>query len=169
MRRKVLTLVAGLAVCASAAAAQSRKELGPAVQWVAAQGGAVPSGALPTGFDESGFLYSCRASIEGGTHPGKVKPGLTGCIVPIGGEEQSVRNYEVMVGPPQRWAAAQDGQVPDRAIDVGRTRQSQPLYVCRAVRRGEYVPGRLGAGLSGCSIGASGRENTIAIYEVLVR
>jgi len=169
VRGKVLTLVAGLVVCAGAAAAQGPKALGPAVQWVAAQGGAVPSGALVTGFDERSFLYTCRGSIDNGTQPGKIKPGLSGCLVAYGEDEQNIRSYEVLVAPPQRWTAAQDGQVPDRAVEAGRTRQNQTMYVCRAVRDNELVPGRLGAGIRGCDIGHDGQSYTIAIYEVLVR
>lgn len=169
MRAKVFMVVAALAAWAGAASAQSPKMLAVGMSWVAAQGGSVPSGALTTGFTPEGFLYSCRGTIENGVHLGKVRPGLGGCLIPLGGNERTVRAYEVLVGQPQRWMGAQDGQVPGHAVDVGRTRTNQPLYVCRGVRGNELVPGKIGAGLRGCNVGVGGREVTLAIYEVLIQ
>jgi hypothetical protein len=35
--------------------------------------------------------------MDGGFHPGKVRPGFEECYVPLNGREQSVRQYEVLV------------------------------------------------------------------------
>jgi hypothetical protein len=140
-----------------------------ATTWVAAQAGALPPGAEPTGYEPGGFLYSCRAQIQGsGTHPGKVRPGFTGCYVPIGGRETSIRQYEVYVGA-LTWTVARDGTVPEGAVEGGRTASNQVLYVCRAAAApGQLQPGKTGAGLRGCNVGVGGDEQTLAMYEVLV-
>src|SRR5882672_9142231 len=62
--------------------------------WVASQGGAVPVGARPAGYEPAGYLYVCRATTDGGVHPGKVRPGFAGCYVPLDGREVSVSQYE---------------------------------------------------------------------------
>ncbi len=137
--------------------------------WVRAQGGAVPPGARAVGYEAAGFLYACRALMDGGFHPGKVRPGFEGCYVPLNGREQSVQQYEVLVGSPN-WEIARDGNVPEGSFEVGRTRAGQPLYACRAAgAAGELMPGRTGAGLRGCNIGVGGIEQTQTTYEVLVQ
>jgi hypothetical protein len=137
--------------------------------WVASQAGAIPPGAQPSGYEPGGFLYTCRASVEGGIHTGKVRPGFEGCYVPVGGRETSVRAYEVMTGQ-VAWAVARDGVLPSGAVEAGRTRSGQVLYACRAAgAQGQLVPGKTGAGLRGCNIGVGGQETTAAMYEVLVR
>jgi hypothetical protein len=141
--------------------------MGPS--WVHSKGGAVPPGARAVGYEPAGVLYSCRALLDGGFHPGKVRPGFDGCYVPLNGREQSVRQYEVLVGSPN-WEIAQNGNVPEGSFEVGRTRAGQPLYACRAAgAAGELMPGRTGAGLRGCNIGVGGIEQTQTTYEVLIQ
>lgn len=169
MRTRVFVLVAALALWAGGAAAQSSKMLLVGMSWVPAQGGSVPANALVTGFTPREFLYSCRGTVENGVHLGKIRAGLAGCLIPVGGREQTVTVYEVLSGPPQKWIPATTGDVPARAVDVGRTASGQPLYVCRGVRNNELVPGKTGAGLRGCNVGVGGREVVLAIYEVLIQ
>ena len=169
MRTRVFVLAAALALWAGSAAAQSSKMLLVGMSWVQAQGGTVPNNALVTGFTPREYLHSCRGTIENGVHLGKIRAGLTGCLIPLGGREQTVTVYEVLSGPPQKWMPATNGDVPARAVDVGRTANGQPLYVCRGVRNNELVPGKTGAGLRGCNVGAGGREVVLTIYEVLIQ
>lgn len=142
----------------------------PSTGWAPSQGGAIPPGAEPTGYEPGGFLYSCRGVVPGsGTHPGKVRPGFTGCYVPISGRESSIRTYEVFTGT-ATWAVARDGTIPEGAIEAGRTPSGQILYVCRAAAApGQLQPGKTGAGLRGCNVGVGGVEQTLGMYEVLVR
>lgn len=169
---KALSIRGGLlaAVVLCVAPLRLHAQIGSAdAQWVAAQGGAVPPGAQPTGYEAGGFLYSCRASVEGGVHPGKVRPGFDGCYVPVGGRETSIRQYEVLIGNSD-WVVARDGSVPERSVEVGRTRTGQILYACRSAGApGQLVPGKTGAGLRGCNVGVGGSETTQPMYEVLVR
>jgi len=71
--------------------------------WQPANGGSIPSGALRTGREaiignEVPFsLYTCRAKMNGGTHPGKVRPEFGGCKIPYGGKEHTVYQYEVLI------------------------------------------------------------------------
>lgn len=169
MRARVVAVVAVLALWAGAAAAQSSKMLLVGMSWIQAQGGAVPNTAVTTGFTPRDFLFSCRGIIENGVHIGKIRAGLPGCLIPVGGRERSVTVYEVLSGPPQRWMPATNGEVPARAVDVGRTADGQPLYVCRGVRNNELVPGKTGAGLRGCNVGVGGREVVLLTYEVLIQ
>lgn len=177
----ILALAAGAAVAAPVAAqvkpATPTQPAAPTTpipvpgepSWMASSGGAIPPGAQPSGYEAGGFLYTCRGQVEGGTHPGKVRPGFEGCYIPVGGREQSVRAYEVMLGQ-VAWAVARDGTLPAGAVEVGRTRTGQVLYACRAAGApGQLVPGKTGAGLRGCNIGVGGQEQTQAMYEVLVR
>lgn len=169
MRTRVFVLAAALALWAGSAAAQSSKMLLVGMSWVQAQGGTVPNNALVTGFTPREYLHSCRGTIENGVHLGKIRPGLAGCLIPLGGREQTVTVYEVLSGPPQKWMPATNGDVPVRAVDVGRTADGQSLYVCRGVRGNELVPGKTGAGLRGCNVGVGGREVVLTIYEVLIQ
>ena len=67
-------------------------------RWVPASGGNVPDGALPGGKEANGErLYLCRASYNGGVHPGKVRAAFGGCNIGWGGGEHVVSSYEVLV------------------------------------------------------------------------
>lgn len=169
MKARILVLTAALVCWAGAATAQSQKMLLVGMSWVSAQGGSIPTNAVVTGFTPREWLYSCRGTIEGGVHLGKIRAGLPGCLIPVGGREQSVSVYDVLSGPPQKWMPATNGDVPARAVDVGRTADNQALYVCRGVRGNELVPGKTGAGLRGCNVGVGGREVVLTIYEVLIQ
>ena len=173
--QSVVVLIALVLVDAASAHAQAKPPVGAvmpmaagASAWVASQGGAIPPGASPAGYESGGFLYACRAEVEG-VHPGKVRPGFNGCYVPAGGREQSIRQYEVLVGAAS-WEIAREGNVPEGAVEVGRTRTGQPLYTCRAAgAAGQLQIGETGAGLRGCSIGVGGLVQTQGNYEVLVQ
>jgi len=90
--RTALRLSIVIIALAAAYPAQAR------LQWVAASGGTVPGGALQGGQEANGSpLYICHAMHLGGVHPGKVRPGFSGCNIPYGGQEIVVPNYEVLV------------------------------------------------------------------------
>jgi DM9 repeat len=66
------------------------------------------------------------------------------------------------------WVKAQDGQLPPNAVVAGKTRDGQPLYVCRArYERGVY-PGALTGAYRDCSVSYEGKEYSLQDYEVLV-
>lgn len=68
--------------------------------WVAASGGTVPAGAIAGGREAAPgneVLYLCRASFNGGVHPGKLRAAFKGCNIGWGGKETVVPDYEVLV------------------------------------------------------------------------
>ncbi|HNK30661.1 MAG: DUF3421 domain-containing protein [Proteobacteria bacterium] len=68
--------------------------------WVAASGGAVPFGAIVGGHEAAPGnepLYICRATHNGGVHPGKLRAAFKGCNIGWGGRETVVADYEVLV------------------------------------------------------------------------
>jgi hypothetical protein len=71
---------------------------GMVFRWVEAFRGTIPAGALPCGREADGqLLYACRARLQGGIHPGKIRPGFGGANIPWGGRECTVPEYEVLV------------------------------------------------------------------------
>ncbi|BBL76446.1 DM9 repeat-containing protein [Methylomagnum ishizawai] len=71
----------------------------PASRWVAASGGTVPEGAVKAGAEAAPGrqpLYVCRASYQGGLHPGKLRSDFKGCNLGWGGKEVVVPDYEVL-------------------------------------------------------------------------
>jgi Protein of unknown function (DUF3421) len=67
--------------------------------WVPASGGAVPEGAVAWGHEANGeALFVCRAYLNGGLHPGKVRGEFGAANIPYGGQEVKVYEYEVLVG-----------------------------------------------------------------------
>ncbi len=67
--------------------------------WIDSDGtGRVPIGAVVCGNDVDGTpLFVARAIFNGGTHPGKTRPGLNGALIGWGGTEHVVAPYQIMV------------------------------------------------------------------------
>lgn len=68
--------------------------------WVAASGGTVPAGAIVAGHEAAPGnepLYICRATVNGGVHPGKLRSAFKGCNIGWGGKETVTGDYEVLV------------------------------------------------------------------------
>ena len=107
--------------------------------FVFATGGAIPPGASPHGNEATGEpLWVARSPgrtdpffFHGGIHPGKVRPGFGAAFIPFGGNEESVRDYEVLMEP-GIWIAGSGGQIPDGAVVCGREANGDPLFVARA-------------------------------------
>jgi hypothetical protein len=66
------------------------------------------------------------------------------------------------------WVAAAGDEVPSGSVNVSEGVAGPAQYVCRARVGSALLLGRLSAGMSGCSVGVSGREFRSARYEVLV-
>ena len=65
------------------------------VKWIQSDG-LMPFGAIPGGYESNGtILYICRASYNGGLHPGKVVSKT--CRIGWGGKEVSSPKYEVLI------------------------------------------------------------------------
>lgn len=137
------------------------------VDWKSASGGVLLPGAKPAGREANGApLYVCSAPFANGEHPGKTRPGFSGCNIGYGGKEHTVPVYKLMIGT-ERWVPARNGQVPPNALQAGSEADGRPLFVCRAQFRGGVHPGKIGPATNGCNIGFGGNEITIATYEVI--
>ncbi len=70
---------------------------GPAGHWKAASNGDIPEGAVIGGQDAQGnTLYIARVNYKGGLQLGMVSPGLGAAVIPYGGKEVSIAQYEVL-------------------------------------------------------------------------
>ena len=140
--------------------------------WVPAKGGDIPAGAVKGGQEHppgSEDLYVCRASLNDGIHPGKVRPAFKGCDVPFGGSEYTMPDYQVLTGE-YRWVPANGGNIPAGALKAGReSSPSEVLFICRADYRSGTHPGKIRALFGGCNISWGGKEYTIRSYDVLVK
>lgn len=138
------------------------------IAWHQASGGAVPRGAMVVGAESNGApLYLCVAAYAGGEHPGKIRPGFSGCNIGYGGREVTVSSYDVAMGQ-ARWVPASGGQVPDSALSAAAEASGEALYFCRGWYAGGTHPGKIRPGFRGCNIGYGGAEVTLNEYEVMV-
>lgn len=109
-------------------------------------------------------LYVCRASYNGGVHPGKLIAGK--CNIGWGGDEISLSQYQVLVSRQSLgWVSASFGSVPQNAVNGG-YQHDQQLYICQAEYMGGMHPGKVVG--NACNIGWGGREISINYYNVLV-
>jgi Protein of unknown function (DUF3421) len=60
-----------------------------------------------------------------------VRPGFGAALIPFGGSEEAVPDYEVLMEA-GIWVAGSAGQIPDGAVVCGREANGDPLFVARA-------------------------------------
>jgi len=157
----LLFAMLGIALCTPARADDD---------WVFAASGSVPLDAIQGGAEPDGTaVYICRAFFNNGVHPGRVRPGMTGCDIGWGGSEHLIPFYQVLV---PRWVSADNGNIPPNAYSLGYEVPSvdgrQLLYPCRGYLNGSLQPGKVRPGLPGCSVGWGGKEIFLNPYEVLI-
>jgi hypothetical protein len=106
--------------------------------FVPSSGGRIPDGAQPHGHEKDGTpLWVARSpgitdpNFLDGIHPGKVRPAFGAALIPLGGRELSVANYEVLMEA-GIWMRGSGSQIPDGAIVCGREENGEPLFVGRA-------------------------------------
>ncbi|HEX8950669.1 MAG TPA: DM9 repeat-containing protein, partial [Polyangia bacterium] len=125
----------------------------------------LPDDAIVIGHDTDGApLYSCRASYNGGLHPGKTRSDSFACRFSYGGTEQQATTYQVLV---PAWTPAANGVIPVDAIPFGNEAGGSPLYACSANYGGGTQLGKLGVGFDGCFVPWGGQEIHVASYSVL--
>ena len=110
------------------------------------------------------MLYVCRASYQGGLHPGKIVDG--NCNIGWGGAEIRLPRYQVLVSNTHRyrWAPA-DGSFPPNTVDGGFD-NGQRLYICQANWEGGLHPGKVYG--ANCNIGYGGKEISLPNYNILL-
>jgi uncharacterized protein DUF3421 len=138
-----------------------------------ASGGSIPAGATPHGNEADGTpLWVARSpgrsdpAFIGSIQPGKVRPGFGGALIPFGGKEVPVTDYEVLIEA-GIWIAGSNGQIPDGAVVCGREANGDPLFVARASLNGGLHPGKIRFAFGAAFIGFGGAEVAAANYEVL--
>jgi hypothetical protein len=127
------------------------------LQWVR-KNVSIPANAIAGGQENGGTLYVCRAPHNGGLHPGKIVDG--NCNIGWGGEEQVIRDYEVLIGD-GIWGKPRADYAGSFAAGQ---ENGEALYLCRAPFNGGVHPGKVVAG--NCNIGWGGKEETIGRFEV---
>lgn len=139
-----------------------------AIKWKSESGGRIPTGAIVCGQEADGTpLYLCKANLEGGVHPGKVRPSFGAANIPWGGGEHKVNPYEVYCGGGE-WKTSSGGNVPQGAIVCGREANGTPLYAARANLNGGVHPGKVRPSFGAANIPWGGGEHKVNPYEVLV-
>lgn len=139
------------------------------VCWVAASGGQVPPSAFAGGEDNGEPVYVVRAPLNGGIIPGKLVPSHGQCYVPWGGQENPVREYEVLCDFPGQWLASSGGNIPSNAVTAGQSEDGEPLYIGRVVHDGALTVGKIQPSHGVCYIPYGGQELSFPDYEVLVQ
>lgn len=123
--------------------------------------------ALVGGSEDGKNLYICLADHNGGTHPGKFRPGFDGCNIALGGAEVTEKFHWNLLIP--TWVASDSGDPNPVLFQEGNEADGTPLYVCRsglplsANGSGEH-PGRFRAGLGGCDVTWAGKEYVHSQY-----
>jgi hypothetical protein len=132
---------------------------------VAAANGAVPSDALRGGIDIDGqALYICSAVWNGGTHPGKLKANSGACLIPYGGLERPVVNYDVLV---TRWVEPSPLDSTGVSFRGGTDTDREALGVCRARLGPANIPGKYKPSARQCYIGINGSAVAPSSFQVL--
>jgi len=141
--------------------------------FIFANGGSIPAGAASHGNEADGTpLWVARSpgraepGFIGSIQPGKVRPAFGVALIPFGGKEIPVADYEVLVEP-GIWIAGSNGQIPDGAVVCGREANGEPLFVARASLNGGVHPGKIRFAFGAAFIGFGGKEVPVANYEVL--
>lgn len=115
----------------------------PAV-WVASMRGNVPPHAVCGGEVFGTIFYVARVNHFGEVIVGKLVP-IKGCVY-IGwkGEEFAYYEYEVLCNPENVqhcWQWNTDCEIPSGALQAGRTREGEPLYIGRKWQNGSLSVG----------------------------
>lgn len=68
------------------------------VSWIPSSHGAVPPGAVNAGRTSGGEpLYVGRVHYQGSLTPGKIHPSHGSLYIPFGGQEVTIKDYEILV------------------------------------------------------------------------
>lgn len=139
----------------------------PGPHWIDAQEYPIPSHAVEGGRENNPprNLYICRASFQGGVHPGKIVAG--DCNISWGGNEIRAQNYQILISHIRHyaWSSASYGAIPVNALPGG-VENGRILYICQANWQGGVHPGKVVG--NSCNFGYGGKEISSPFYNVLV-
>jgi hypothetical protein len=146
--------------------------------FVSSSGGKIPNGATAEGHGhevDGTPIWVARAMVEGTLQLGKVRPGFGSALIPFGGKEVAVNDYEVLMET-GIWESAirqkrpRNG-IPVGAIVYGNDAGDVPLFVARGFPPGGgggLHPGRMRADFDGAHIGFGGVEKSVEEFAILV-
>merc|ERR1712212_352480 len=139
------------------------------IRWVSGCGSSVPSNAVPGGVDRGTRLFVARASHAGSLVPGKLHPTYETVFVSYGGKEHTKGSgFEILTGEGFQWKAAENGRVPEGAVQAGHEANGTPLYVARAKVDGVDSIGKVNTSHNDCHLPYGGREHRVRRYGGLV-
>ncbi|XP_023024558.2 uncharacterized protein [Leptinotarsa decemlineata] len=131
--------------------------------------GRIPSTALPGGVDVDGEeIFVGRAFHEGDWLPAKVIPGKRIAYVCYNGAEVGVERFQVLCEQRFEWIPTSGGDIPEGAVEGGKTSDGEPLYIGRAYHEGSHTVGKVHPSHGCCYIPFNGGEHAHQQYETLV-
>ncbi|XP_066900742.1 uncharacterized protein [Halyomorpha halys] len=137
--------------------------------WVDASGGSVPSDAVKGGQDaDGGIMYVGRAYHEEDLLPAKVCPTHGCAFVAYDGQEHTKTEYQVLCSSHIAWKPTENDNIPEQAIQVGKTSTDEPLYVGRTIVNGFMTPGKVHPSHRCLYVPFDGEERSFTEYEVLI-
>ncbi|XP_018572194.1 natterin-3 [Anoplophora glabripennis] len=141
-----------------------------AYYWVDSETRSVfPTTAIEGGRDLDGStLYVGRAYHEGDWIPAKIIPQKHAAYVSYGGLEHLKTRYQVLCQQRFDWVPSHDGLIPPGAVEGGRTRSGEILYVGRAYHKGAPTIGKVHPSHRTCYIPFDGKEIPYRQYEIMV-
>ncbi|CAD7015157.1 unnamed protein product [Ceratitis capitata] len=142
----------------------------PADTWVVSSANYTPPNAVHAGHDtDLSPIVVCRCFHNGDLIPGKAIPSRACAYISYSGQEIPKTDFEILIGEGYHWVPASNGAVASGAIEAGRTRGGETLYVGRAHYCGSLTPGKIQPSHGALYIAFGGCERRITNYEVLVR
>ena len=109
-----------------------------------------------------------RAHHDGDWIPAKVIPEKRVAYVAYNGKEIAKDQFQVLCEQRFDWVQARGGQVPPGAVEGGRTKDGESLYVGRVHHQGSHTVGKVHPSHKTCYIPFGGKEVGYKDYEILV-
>lgn len=100
--------------------------------------------AVRAGRDSDGsHIFVGRSFHEGDLLPAKVIPDKGLAFISYGGEEIVKDDFEILRTGDFVWEFATNGEVPENAVEAGRTADGEKLYFGRCLHEGTQTPGKV--------------------------
>nr|XP_045592664.1 uncharacterized protein LOC123754362 [Procambarus clarkii] len=140
-----------------------------ALKWVSCRGGSrCPAPVNVTNGVDSPLVALARHN--GGLFPGVLMPNINECYITWGGKSISKTDYFLLSNPGNAdiiWQSAQNGSVPNGALEGGYSETGEKLYIGRFNVGGMVISGKVHPSHRVCYVPYWGSENNNRRYEVL--
>lgn len=142
--------------------------------WIPVSNNNIPSYAMIGGREEIRGkiepLYIGRAFHNGALLPGKVVGSEGICYVPWGGREYEKNDFKVMCETSGYWVECSGDRIPQTAIQVGHTEDSEPLFLGKVrLNNFEMIVGKVQKSKGVCFIPYKGQEIASKDYFVFCK